>query len=474
MLQENSKTKGKHGLAFPLAIVAAIGKPFGLTIDAQEHHPLAAGYDAVFVTVLDSRCMLESAKHFHSMGIPLRRAERPVGKFPLVWAGGQGLHNPRPYGDIADLILIGDAEDALPVLLRLWDSHGNTVQFLEEAANVPGVWVPSLGLYPVTQQVASDIGISLRNDIRVSLDGSRRMEIARGCRSKCTFCSLGWRAPVRENSASDILHQVSLSGKRVHLQAGDAEGHREIATIRRELAVMGSLDQGWTGRVDSFFENPEGRVAGHKRYAFGIEGISQRLRAAVGKPNLTDEYLAQSTAEFFRRIEGDSMGKTCWHVIAGLPTERASEALDLGLVIQRINELSSGTARELEIHWQPFQPLPGTPMQWCAAGTGARKLAARIKSWERLPWCRIKQIAGRGDNTALICSALARSDERGIRIMEEYPSGELTPERACEISGATFGEISVSEELPWDFVQHHYHRETLEKAHHVMMKRLAQ
>jgi hypothetical protein len=476
-LERQEGIKVPHGLVFPLAVVEAIGRPHGLAMTAEEHAPDGpSGFDAVFLSVLDSRCMLEAARHFARWRVPFRRRDRePVGRYPLVWAGGQGLHNPRPMSACFDLAVIGDAEDALPVLLRLWETHGNTRGFLSAASTVRGVFVPSMhdpSEVTIDQAVSSDIGISLRESMSVSHDGTRRIEIARGCKYKCTFCSLGWRAPVRENSAEQVVPAIRLSGKRVHLQAGDAESHSEIDQIRSALRAHGGSDQGWTGRLDSLFENPDQTIPGQKRYAFGVEGFSYRLRRAVGKGYLTDERLVADTCRFFESIEGDGKGRAAWHIITGLPGERPLEELELVRVIEEIDSRRRGKrARNLSLHWQPFQPLPGTPMQWCAGGRGARRKSAAFQSL-RTPWVPVRNMGGRTDDVALICTALARADERGADLLEALAERRVTPEEGEQISGSTMGAIDPDAPLPWDFVRQWQPRETLRRAYDVMMSRL--
>jgi radical SAM superfamily enzyme YgiQ (UPF0313 family) len=465
-----------HGLVFPLAVVEAIGRPRGLALTAEEHHPEGpAGYDAVFISVLDSRCMIRTAEHFRAWRLPLRRRDRRPGD-PLVWAGGQGLHNPLPYQQVADLIVVGDAEDPLPALLELWELRGNSRRFLDEAARVPGVFVPSVhdpARDTITQAVAADITVTLREPISVSLDGTRRLEIARGCRYKCAFCSLGWRTPLRENSAPVIAAEIRRSPRRVHLQAGDAESHSGIDEIRSALREHGGSDQGWTGRLDSLFENPDQTVPGQKRYAFGVEGVSWRLRRAVGKGYLTDERLAADTCRFFAAVEGDRYGRAAWHMISGLPGERPAEVLDLIRVIQDIDARRRGmTVRNLAVHWQPFQPLPGTPMQWCGAGHSARRMAGVLDGL-RPAWLKFRQVAGRTDGMALVCTILSRSAGEGAaRLLEALADGPVTVTAAGDLAGATAGPLDPDSALPWDFIAAAHPRATLRRAYDVMLGRL--
>lgn len=484
-IEQNEGVKVPHGLVFSLAVVAAIGAPHGLEMVAEEEAKRPEGFDAIFISVLDSRCMIPACRHFRSWRVPFRRADRaPVGRYPLVWMGGQGLHNPMPMYDVADLIVVGDAEDLLPELLRLWEHHGNTDGFLSAASTVPGVLVPAHhdpSEARVVQSVASDISVTLRNYIDISHNGTRRIEIARGCRYKCAFCSLGWRAPVRENHALDVVREIHRSKKTIHLQAGDAESHSGIDAIRVALRKHGGHDQGWTGRFDTLLENPDQTIPGQKRYAFGVEGVSHRLRRAVGKGYLTDERIVSDTVRFFaslpgengRSLEAQSKGRAAWHLIAGLPGERATEVMELGAVIRRIDDERHGrVARNLTIHWQPFQPLPGTPMQWCAGGTGARRMASLLRPFERLAWCCVRQHGGRTDQMALVCASLARSDRRGAALLEALEKQRVTPDEAVAISGSSHGALDPDTPLPWDWIEHAYPRRALRRAYDVMMRRL--
>lgn len=479
-LERQEGTRVPHGLVFPLAVVDAIGRPHGLApLDAEEHvGSPTQEHDAIFLSVLDSRCLIEAAKHFQRWGVPFRRVDRQNGRWPLVWAGGQGVHNPRPLAPVVDLIVIGDAEDVLPTLLAAWETHGNSQAFLREAATVPGVFVPACHdprEVIIEQAVATLIDVTLRESISVSLDGTRRVEIARGCRYKCAFCSLGWRTPLRENAAPAVVAAIAVSPRRVHLQAGDAESHSGIDQIRMALRAHGGIDQGWTGRLDSLFENPDQTIPGQKRYAFGVEGLSHRLRRAVGKGYLTDARLIDETCRFFNAIEGDGKGRAAWHLIAGLPTERPDEVFALSRVLAAIDAARRGkTPRNLSLHWQPFQPLPGTPMQWCGVGGGARRLASMMSGATRQPWVRVRHVTGRTDDLARLCTILSRSDERGADLMEAYAADRLSIADARRITGATDGPMDPDATLPWDFVKQWQPKSVLRQAHDAMLRRLGE
>ncbi|MBK8912977.1 MAG: hypothetical protein IPM61_16885 [Chlorobi bacterium] len=102
--------------------------------------------------------------------------------------------------------------------------------------------------------------------------------------------------------------------KRVTLKAIQRSGDP-----RRIAPAWKGRDNGWTGRLDTTLSNPDARVPGTKRYAFGVEGVSARLRRAVGKGYLTDARLIRDTVDILNKTEERFYGRAAWHLISGLP-----------------------------------------------------------------------------------------------------------------------------------------------------------
>ncbi|MBR2582734.1 MAG: B12-binding domain-containing radical SAM protein, partial [Oscillospiraceae bacterium] len=96
------------------------------------------GYEMAYTTVLD---MLDMA------GLPLRSADRPD-LLPIVFAGGSACVNAEPMAPFMDLFVIGEGEEMnneLLTLLREAKAEGwSKQQFLRRAAQIGGVYVPSL------------------------------------------------------------------------------------------------------------------------------------------------------------------------------------------------------------------------------------------------------------------------------------------------------------------------------------------
>lgn len=95
------------------------------------------GYEMAYPAVLN---MLDFA------GIPLRSADRPE-LTPLVMAGGTACSNPEPMAPFFDLMSSVRAEEVNNEVLELFrqaqKSGWSKTQFLEAAAKIQGVLVPS-------------------------------------------------------------------------------------------------------------------------------------------------------------------------------------------------------------------------------------------------------------------------------------------------------------------------------------------
>ena len=102
----------------------------------------SVGYEMAFPAILN---MLDLA------GIPIHSAER-TGLTPLVIAGGTAMYNAEPIADFIDLVSLGEGEDITVELVELHRKARregwSKMQFLRAAAQLPGIYVPSL--YEVT------------------------------------------------------------------------------------------------------------------------------------------------------------------------------------------------------------------------------------------------------------------------------------------------------------------------------------
>ena len=103
-------------------------------------------------------------------GIPALAAERAAHArtFPLLVLGGPlTFSNPVPVGPFADVIVMGEAEEALPVLVQSLREQPDRQALLSDLAQRPGFYIPSLhGETPPPIAIADDACLPAYSQIR--------------------------------------------------------------------------------------------------------------------------------------------------------------------------------------------------------------------------------------------------------------------------------------------------------------------
>lgn len=487
--------KRRHGVTFPLAIVGATMEDAGFPPprswegDAEDEGPgTGRNYDLLLISTMDSRHFWSVAPWLRHMGIPDYAKDRAESD-PIVIVGGQAATAPAPIEAFVDVVYVGEAEAHLGDLLRcLRDGRRagwSRSRILESAAAIPGCLVPSH--YPaghVIQQVyADDISITLSERLWVNHRKIHRIEIARGCQSKCGFCALGWRSKYRENDAAAVsaaLAKTAAMGVReVHLSAGDAEAHSGIAQLRQAVRDNDMRDYGWTGRMDTVNDCS---VAAGKMFAFGLEGMSHRLRSALGKPRLSDDYITDKMREYW------SLGgrRAMWHMIGGVPGTTAQDAADYRELLDRVASEAGGHPETLylEIGRQPFGPLPHTPMQWLPPGLSSGDVGAVLADFGHASLV-IKEKTGQPVHQALLNTLVMRGGREVTPLVAQgtprLSHGELAARagyaklcRRWKLDASHYlGHWSPDEPTPWAHVQSAYEVPSLIRAYRRICDRLS-
>ena len=407
------------------------------------------GYEMAYTNVLN---MLDLA------GIPLRSEDRP-GLTPLVFAGGTSDVTPEPMADFLDFCFIGEGEEMdneLLELLRIAKREGwSKKRFLSEAANIDGIYVPSL-----YQPIYNDDGTL--TELR-ALEGApefvkRRiitdfdkayfptkpivpsteivhdrvtLELFRGCIRGCRFCQAGFvYRPVRtrdkdrlvdqgidclENTGYQEITLSSLSTSDYKPLSGLCDGLLDFCVPRSIGLSLPSL------RADNFSMDLMSKVQQVRKsgLTFAPEAGTQRLRDAINK-NVREEDLLNTCQIAF---EG-GWNNIKLYFMLGLPTETDEDVLGISELAMKVLWLwkSHATNRakgvNITVSTSCFVPKPHTPFQW-EAQVDMEEYRRRVVLLREHMRAKAISYNWHDADTSLIEAVLSRGDRRIGAVIEE-------------------------------------------------------
>lgn len=268
-------------------------------------------------------------------GIPsvrgaLRRA-KVQGK-PIV-VGGGGCYGPAVFDEVATVCCVGEGERFIDVLLA---------KGLDAAMALPEAWIPG-----ETRQVIPSQQFPWSVPPIMHPDGKVRLFESRGCKHKCLFCQTGWeRHYIPHPDVRRLKQQCNAFSQNkvpIDLVTNDA-GHTLVVNAIKGLDAI-SIRCDALSKVDI--------IRLPRMVRLGVEGVSARLRRAVGKPITTDA-LVENTEKLC------SAGKSVrWFFVCGLPCETAEDYAELDDIARAVRGFSKGIVQAV---FHAFIPQPATPL----------------------------------------------------------------------------------------------------------------
>jgi len=407
-------------------------------------------YELSFTAVLH---MLDLA------GLPLRAAERGD-DMPLVIAGGPCVCNPEPVADFFDIFVVGEGEEVSADLFELYRRHKSSgfgkKKFLREAAQIEGIYVPSLynidynadgtilsvtpadgAPMPVHKRIIRDMDTAYYPDRFVvpfiDIVHDRAMsEIFRGCIRGCRFCQAGFLyRPVREKSPEVISAQSRALCENTgyeefslaSLSTGDYTRLDELLPMLLDWAEPQKTNISLPSlRVDNFSEELAARLNVLRRsgLTFAPEAGTQRLRDSINKNLSEDEILSTARKAF---AAGWTTVKL--YFMMGLPTETDEDIEGIAALGQKIVDCyyqnpdrPKGKGVTVSISVSCFVPKPFTPFQW-----EPQDITARLEEKQRLLrnslTTRKISLHWHDARTSVLEGVLARGDRRLCDVIEQ-------------------------------------------------------
>ena len=486
-------------------------RAYGVPLYALESGDPIRDFDLIGFTLQYELSYTNVLNMLDLAGLPVRAADR-TSLLPIVAAGGPCVCNSEPVHAFVDLCMLGEGEevtnDVIDLLIRHKKLGSDKQTFLREAAQIEGVYVPSLydvsynadgtvqAVTPregapatVKKRIVSDLDSMFCPDsfvvpsIEVVHDRTTT-EIFRGCIRGCRFCQAGFiYRPIREKSAEVIDAQCraiceSTGYDEISLCSLSSSDYTQMETLIRRLIS-------WTDdakinvalpslRADNFPKELMEKLAGVRRSSltFAPEAGTQRLRDAINK-NVTEEEVLHTASQAF------SGGWTAvkLYFMIGLPTETDEDVRGIADLAQKVVDAyyanpdkPKGKSVTVSVSASTFVPKPFTPFQWEAQDDTETILRKQTLLRESIHTRKVSLSCHHSD-TSFLEAVFARGDRRLADVLE------AAWRKGCRFDGwddqfrfdlwtQTFEEMGVSmafyanrrrsfdEVLPWDHLDY--------------------
>lgn len=317
-------------------------------------------------------------------GIPLREKDRGPSHPLIVFGGPLTNSNPLPAAPFADVIVMGEGEELIHVLVDWWKASKSREAFLKDISALPGIYVPSVHgevLRPIAQ--VQDFNLPAYSQIRTphtELANMHLVENARGCHRGCTFCVMRrtTNGGMRTVSPEKVFATIPEDARKVGLVGAATTDHPQILTILRDIVDSGrevGLSSLRADRLTPEFMELLKR-GGAQTLTIGSDGTSARMRKLAQK-SIKDHHIIQS-AEYVRDYD---LRILKIYMVFGYPEETMEDVDEMITLVQHLSTICKIAVGLSPLVAKKNTPLDGVPYQ------DAKILEAKYK--------RIQQLLGK-------------------------------------------------------------------------------
>ncbi len=496
----------------PATDMKAQMEKYGLPLVSMETGDELSCFDLVGFSLQYELCYTVILVMLKLSGIPIYAKDRSEDA-PIIIGGGPCVYNSEPVAEFFDLINVGEGEEVLLEISRLYikmKEEGTYTRegFLRAAASIEGVYIPSLydvsynedGTIKEYKPKYPDVPAKIKKRIISDLDTVEYpeklvmpyvetvhdrivLEIYRGCIRGCRFCQAGMvYRPIREKSPETLCRAAKC--------LYENSGYEEISLISLSISDYSRLPEltdkllEWTDdahvslslpslRLDSFSEELMKKISSVRTggLTFAPEAGTQRLRDVINK-NVTEEDLSRAVRIAFRG--GKSSVKL--YFMNGLPTETLEDiegiaalgkkVIDEYYALPKPERPKGGVGVTISVSC--FVPKPFTPFQWEKQDSyemlikKQEHLKASITD-KRIRYTYhdakvsfIEAVLARGDRKLAKAIAYAVEDGANLEAWDEYFDYDrwMRAFRKAGVDPAfyTTRGFGLDEVLPWDII----------------------
>lgn len=498
----------------------------GIPLYALESGEAIKNFDLIGFTMQYELSYTNVLNMLDLAGLPVRSRDRKD-LTPIVIAGGACVCNAEPMAEFFDITLPGDGEEVtneLIDLLKEYKTKGATKQeFLEAAAQIKGVYVPSLyeveynydcTVKSITPTHGAPEKVEKRNVADLDkmfaptefvvpflevVHDRTTVEIFRGCIRGCRFCQAGFlNRPLREKSPEVVEAQCrSICEKTGYdeislcsLSTSDYRGLEKLITDMLPWTVENKINISLPSlRADNFPKELMEQLNAVRRsgLTFAPEAGTQRLRDVINK-NITEEEVLSTARQAFA---GGWTAVKLYFMI-GLPTETEDDIRGIADLAQAVvdefyhNENKpKGKGVNVSVSVASLVPKPFTPFQWEPQDRPDTLIekqnfliscvkTRKVSVSRHVPWTSfLEGVFARGDRR--LCDVIETAWRKGCKFdsWEEHLDREKWMDSFAENGIDPFfytaRRRSFDEVLPWDHIDYGVTKKFLikenEKAH---------
>ena len=396
----------------PWVDLAELMRRDSVPLFSVDSHRPAAEFDVIAFNLSSELVYTNLLEMLDLAGVAIH-ASRRHRTDPVVIIGGHAAFNPEPLADFIDAAVLGEGEEVIAEITDAMVAYKLACRpdrdaLLEELAQIPGVYVPSL--YEVTYDAERIVAVEPRS-ARIPAVVEKRtvadlgewpyprrplvpltevvhdrlsVEVFRGCTRGCRFCQAGMiTRPVRERPARQVTtmiadglarsgyDEVSLTSLST-ADFSDVEG--VISTVLSDAVDTTACGNTTVNlpslRVDAFTVGLAAQVASGRRsgLTFAPEAGSWRLRTVINKLISEDDLAATVDAAF-----SEGWNRLKLYFLTGLPTETDADTeaiAHLGAMAAQIGRRHTNRS-SVTLSVGGFVPKAHTPFQWFGQNTEA-------------------------------------------------------------------------------------------------------